>query len=289
MLSNVSWQVLVLISVVINSMGSGFTKFQVKRAGAFQVLLYKYIGSSLLITLIWALTDGYLPKSWWMAYLFGLIGGVNVALFTAAVRHSLSKSFFTVPIVKLGSIVWAAFLLNEYRLFDFSIFEGKLLILGTLLIPLIFWSFYEKSNAGKRWQKLIFLRVFFASLVPVLAKLFMEHMAPASMLMVSYWGSLTTAVGLTLIRSQKLYIDRKFALTGLAHGIINSLGIYLWLLALSLTEVTQVTLLRFPLTILGASSLGLFLFKEKQNLTKRKIFGMVVAAMLVGIVLLINR
>ena len=285
MLASLPWELLILGSVVLGTLGHGLAKYQVGKASSFQVLIYKYIASVIIITTIWFFSGSKWPRVWPFIYLYGALGGVSVAAYTAAFRHSLSKTVLTNPIKLLFSIVWAGIFLKEFFLFDIREPQGRLIVLGVILTGLFFWLFYEKKDEVLRWNKLVWFNVLYGSLLPVIVKFFLSQATPVELLTFGYWGSLSTAVLFTILRSHKLYIGKKFALVGLIHGVFSSSGVLLWFMALSLATVTQVALLRVPLFVLLATAVGLFVFHEKTKLTRRKIGGMAVAVLLLIVVL----
>lgn len=288
MLAHLSWQALTILSVTLHSFGSTLGKYQVHKGSAFQVLAYKYLIASLIVSTVWLFTVGTLPDTWWLIYLYGIAVGTTVAFYTAAIRHSLSKSVLTLPIKRFLGITWSSIFLSEFLLFDVTKNTGRLMLLGLFLMLLASWLFYEKSDGVRRWNKLIWINIFLGSLVPVAAKILLEIAEPVTVLMLQYFGSLTASVGFCIIRSHRFYLGKRFAVIGFTHGVTNSVASLMWFTALSMVTVTEIVLLRTPLYMILTTLAGLYVYRERKSLTPRKIAGMIVALLLMIVVLLVS-
>lgn len=273
-----SWQSFVLISLVLNTLGYGIDKYQVSRGGAFQVLIYKYLAATTLMTLAWWLLNLPLPRWWWLIFIVGFVGTVNIGAITAAIRHSLSKTVMTIPLRRVMTLTFSGIILGEFFLFDPKEIQGQLLILALILMLVIFGLFYEKDAAIKRWNRLIWISIFYGAFFPIIFKLFLNYDSPVAVLMCSYWGSLTSAVLITRARSHKLYLGRQFAWVGLTHGTVNSLGVLAWSYALALATVTEVTIFRDPVLVVLSTLVGLIVYGERKQLRGRRLWAMALSA-----------
>lgn len=288
MLSNIPWQSLVLVQMLLTTISFALGKYQIHRGSSFQGLIYKYIASTGLVSSVWWLIDGQLPLRWWLLFIFGFAGAISVAARTAAFRHSLSQTVLTSPIQKLLAIIWAGVILGEFALFNLAFSQGRLIVLGMIIAVLLLFLFYEPTTEARRWQQLMSFSIIYGSFTPVVTKLFLPSSTPVSILMMFYWGSLTSTLLVAWFRSRRLFIDRRFALTGLIQGLIGASGVLLWFTALDRATVTEVGLLQLPLFTLLTTGVGLFWFKERKALTKKKIAGMILALVLLGVVLSIK-
>lgn len=93
------------------------------------------------------------------------------------------------PINRLLAIIWSGILLKEFWMFDLKTLQGGLSLLGALLIPVIFWCFYEKHDDVRRWNKLVWFNVLWSSLVLPIFKIMLNTASPITVLVINYWGS----------------------------------------------------------------------------------------------------
>jgi len=277
-LGSFPWQVLIVIGVVLVSIGQVISKYQVHRAASLQVLVYKYLASVVLIWFLWKLSDYSLPSQWWMFIGYGMITGFNVVLYTLASRISLSKTTMTAPVNQILGILFAAILLNEWRLFNLHSQGGIQLMTALFLVPLLFYLLHEKiGKTSEKWTIYMTIYVIAVAGLRVLAKIFLYSVEPIQLLSLQYIGSLVIIILGIKWRQHKFYIGKKFAVLGLTQGVFNSLGILLFLSALKQSSVTQTSLLRMPLFIVLTTSAGLLGFKEIKDMTRKKWLGMLVA------------
>jgi len=288
-LSQIPWQVLIILSGLLTTVSISINKHQARRVSALQVLGYKYLVNLLVIGTLWWTFNRQVPGNWWMFYLYGMVVAVAVAVYTKALRISMSQTVLTDPIGQLMGIVLALIVLSEWQLFVSGI-GGIKLLTALLLMPLTFWLFYEpKSVHSKQWIKLILIFVMSVAVFKVVVKIFVNSAPPVTVLFFQYFGSMTISWAGILIKKRAIWIDRQFAITGFIQGIAGSLAILFLYTALKLTTVTQTTLLRTPLIVILGTLSGLLGFKEIKNMTRKKWLGTGVAGIIMILVLAANR
>jgi len=287
-LDQLSWQVLVVSGSIMTSIGQIFNKSQVHKAASIQVSTYKYISGFTLITLVWWLTNGVMPKYWWMFMLYGMAAGFVVTIYTKASRHSLSKSALMTPINQVVSIGIAALLLKEWQVFDLLTTNGIQMVIALSLVPVLMWLFHEKTTEAKQWSTLIWIAIGSLSVMRVAQKYFLNSIEPVQLLMLQYLGSLLVNLLGLAWKGHKFYIGKRFAITGLIQGLITSTAILLYFTGLQMSTVAQVALLRLPILMILTTSFGLLIFKEIKTMSQKKWLGIGVALAMAILVVTAN-
>jgi len=288
-LSQIPWQVLIILSGLLTTVSISINKHQARRVSALQVLGYKYLINWLVIGTLWWIFNSQVPGNWWMFYLYGMVVAMAVAVYTKALRISMSQTVLTDPIGQLMGIVLALIVLSEWQLFAAGI-GGIKLLTALLLMPLTFWLFYEpKSAHSKQWIKLILIFVMCMAVFKVVVKIFVNSAPAVTVLFFQYFGSMTISWVGILTKKRAVWIDKQFAITGFIQGIAGSLAILFLYTALKLATVTQTTLLRTPLIVILGTLSGLLGFKEIKNMTRKKWLGTGVAGIIMILVLAANR
>jgi len=231
---------------------------------------------------------GQVPGNWWMFYLHGMAVAIAVAVYTKALRISMSQTILTDPIGQLLGVVLALIVLSEWQLFITGI-GGIKLLMALLLMPLTFWLFYEpKSVHSKQWIKLILIFVMSMAVFKVLVKIFVNTAPAVTVLFFQYFGSMTISWMGILTKKRAIWIDKQFAIKGFIQGIVGSSAILLLYTALKLATVTQTTLLRTPLIVILGTLSGLLGFKEIKHMTIKKWMGAGLALLITILVLTAN-
>ncbi|MEA3355029.1 MAG: EamA family transporter [Patescibacteria group bacterium] len=287
-LSVIPWQVLVVTGAILTSVGQIFNKHQVHKAASFQVQIYKYLSGTVLMTYFWMINNGVLPKIWWLLLIYGISIGFIVVLYTKASRYSLSKSVVTMPISQILGVGLAAGILKEWQIFKISSMAGKQMLLALLLVPVILYLFYEKTKSVKQWSILIWIVIVWLALVKVFQKHILTNIEPIQLIAFQYWGSLLMALIGSKVRGHKLYLGKRFALTGLIQGVFTSTAVFLYFSGLKQSTVSQTTLLRMPVFLVLTTCFGLFIFKEIKEMTFKKWAGMGLAILMTVLVITAN-
>ena len=285
-LSQVPWQVLVVTSSLVTSLSIVVNKHQSHKASALQVQSLKYLSASVFIGLVWWFISKNIPLAWWQFYIYGMAVGINVTIYTQAQRISLSKTALVGPIGELLGVILAAIVLKEWRLFTSS--RGLYLILALILMPAVFWFFYEvKEISSKKWIKTIAVFLSILAVFKVITKTLLDKAPEAiEMLMFLYFGAFTaTFIGLK-IKRYKMFVNKRFAIKGILQGIIAGSGTLLIFAAIKQATVVQTTLLRVPLLLIVTTLSGLIGFKELEKMNAKKWIGTIVAGLIMILVLL---
>ena len=111
-LDTTPWHVVILLSSILTSIGQIFNKYQVHKATSLQVTLYKYLSSAGLISVIWLITDGVLPKLWWLFILYGMFVYLAVGVTAISTARWYTTKVFALGFVFL--VICAAFLTGDY-------------------------------------------------------------------------------------------------------------------------------------------------------------------------------
>jgi len=287
-LSQIPWQVLIILSGLLTTVSISINKHQAHRVSALQVVGYKYLVNWLFIGSLWWMFYGQVPGNWWMFYLHGMAVAIAVAVYTKALRISMSQTILTDPIGQLLGVVLALIVLSEWQLFITGI-GGIKLLMALLLMPLTFWLFYEpKSVHSKQWIKLILIFVMSMAVFKVLVKIFVNTAPAVTVLFFQYFGSMTISWMGILTKKRAIWIDKQFAIKGFIQGIVGSSAILLLYTALKLATVTQTTLLRTPLIVILGTLSGLLGFKEIKHMTIKKWMGAGLALLITILVLTAN-
>ena len=283
-LTSIPWPILAILGAVLTSLSLALNKRQAAHASALQVRTYYHFFAALIIGIFWALTAKSIPDYWPLYFLFGMGAAVMVVMLTMAQRISMSQTSLTEPVGQLFGIVLAAIIFSEWRLFITN--QGYQLIAALILVPLLFWLLYEKSENIKKWFKLSFAYLSALAVFTIIAKKFVGTADnPAAILAFQYFGSLTITGFGVLLKKQKFYLGGKFALNGLVQAAIGSFGILFFYASLKLASITQTTLIRSPLLLLLTTLIGLVGFKEAKQMTLKKWLGVGVALVIILLVL----
>ncbi len=289
LLTDWSWQILAIIAILFTISSQAFNKYQIHRGSGLQVTFYKYLSAVLFVSLIWKVGSNTWPSLWWIIILYGMVSGLVITVYTKASKHSLSKTILASPASQLVSIALAAILFKEWQLFDYRLISGKQMILALLLMPVVIYLFYEKTKESKQWTWLMSIFIFWWGTGRVFQKYFLASVDAMQLTMLQYWGCLLAIFIATRIRKVNLQVTKKFAITGLIHGIVASLGVLIFYFALQKTEVTRISLFRQPIFTLIATIIGLWGFKEIKIMSVKKWLGMIVALIMTGLVLMASK
>lgn len=283
-LTNLPWQVLLLIGVLFNGLASLLNKYQSHRGSALQVQTCKYIGSFSWMLVWWLAMSRNISTDWWKYIAYGMVIGVNVVLYTKAQRISMSQTSLVEPVGQLLGIFLAAVLLREWTLFAGQ--SGIYLIFALLLMPLVFWLFYEYQTVhSRKWLKLVSAMLVLLAFFKVITKHFLNSAEAIDILVFQYIGSFLAVSGGVLLKNQHRLIKKKFALRGFVQGLIGSSSGLMLYMGVKAATVTQTTLFRTPLVIVIKTMVGLLVFREIAKMTKKKWLGVVVALIIMLLVM----
>lgn len=287
-LGTVPWQVLIIVGVTLTSIGQAINKYQAHKASSLQASLYKTIISVALTTFYWKISNNVLPELWIWFLLYGLVAGVIVILNTMASRHNLSKTVLVSPAAQVFGIGVAALVLKEWQVFNLSSGSGRQMTLALILVPMMMYFFYERQAKEIRWSKLVLIVMVLLSINKLFAKYVLDHFEPIQLIMIQYWGALLVILGGNKAKKYRLYIDKKFALTGLIQGSFSSTATFLYYSGLKKSTISQVSLLQIPIYLTLTVLFGFFIFKEIKDMTTKKWLGMGVALLMAILVVTAN-
>jgi len=224
------------------------------------------------------------PTDWLIITVYGFFVGLNVSLYTAASRVSLSRTTLVTPAGMILSIVASGFVFKEFYLFDLSTQGGKQLLLAVLLVPVLFLLLLEKSKAKERWSWYVVLFTLFYVGSRLFNKYILVNNDPIPFAIFQYSGSLVAGLMGSMIKNKRIKVGRKFALRGFVQGIFTASAIVFYYTALQKATVTQTGLLRAPLFIVTTTLIGLIGFKEIKSMSRKKWFGIGVALLITALV-----
>lgn len=283
-LTQVPWQVLIILGALLTTVSLSLNKHQAHKGSALQVQSSKYLGSFSWVLFWWLLTSKTISSSWWMFYLYGMIVAVNLVVYTKAQRINMSLTSLIEPVGQLMGIILAALVLSEWKVFVGA--GGSKLILAMILMPVLFWLFFEaKSNKSKKWLRLAIIYLGTLAIFKVIVKIFLGGAEAVEILVFQYAGSFTAATFGVLVKKQRSTLRRKFVLRGILQGWIGSSGIILLYTAIKISTVSETTLLRAPIVLLLKTVIGLLIFQEIKLMTKKKWIGVLVALLITSLVI----
>lgn len=286
-LTQIPWQVLVVVGAVLTTLSLSLNKYQSHKGSALQVQSSKYLGSFSWLLFLWLMTTKTISNNWWMFYLYGMLVAVNVVIYTKAQRINMSLTSLIEPIGQLLGIILAAIAIGEWKVFLGT--SGEKLIIALLLMPVLFWTFFEaNSKKSKQWLKLAVIFLCTLAIFKVIVKIFLNNAQAVEVLVFQYAGSFTaTSLGV-LLKKQRSSFRRRFVLRGVLQGWVGSSGIILLYTAVKISTVTGTTLLRTPIVLLLKTVIGLIVFKEVQLMTRKKWLGVILAGAISFLVITAN-
>jgi len=284
-LGNLSWQVLIILGSSLTALGQIFNKYQVHRGASLQVHFYKYLASVPLITWLWWRSGLGWPENWLIFWFYGMLGGISVVLWAKAIRFNLSQTNLLTPAVSLLSIALAAILLQEWQLFNIYSVSGRKIILALLLLPVLFYCFYDKKDVKvKEWSILAWLPILFVASSRTFLKHFLGQVEPLQIQFLQYWGSIAVVIGGLKWKKHKFYLGKTFAIRGWLQGLIAGVGLLLYYMGLQQASVTQTSLLRQVVMLTITISAGLFVWQEIKDMSRKKWMGLAVAVVMMILV-----
>lgn len=284
-LSLVPWQVLIVVSSLLTTIGLNLNKYQSHKGSALQTQASKYLGSFTWVLMWWLIISRSISGNWWIYYLYGMAVATSVVIYTKAQRINMSLTSMVEPVGHLTGIIAVVVLLSEWKLFVGH--NGYGLIVALALIPVMFWLFIEpKSEKSKTWLKLVIFYLLSLTVFKVLVKIFLYQANAVEILVFQYLGSLTAATLGVLIKKQRASLRFKFVVRGVLQGWIASSGIILLYTAIKYSSVSQTTLLKLPLILVLKIVSGMLIFKEIQKMSLKKWLGTILAGVIALLVII---
>ena len=287
-LSTLPWQVSIIIGVLFTCIGQVFNKYQVNRGSVFQVLLYKYLGSFFLVGTLMLVFGLDVPTDWLIILAYGFFVGINVSLYTAASRVSLSRTVLTTPMGMILSIVASSIVLKEFYLFDLSTQGGRQLVLAFLMVPVLILLLTEKGKVKEKWSWYVIFFALFHAGSRLFNKYYLTNNDPVPFAMFQYSGSLLSGLMGSMIKNKQIFSGKKFALRGFIQGMFTASAIVFYYSALQKATIAQTGLLRAPLFIIMTTLIGLIVFKEVKSMSRKKWLGIGVALVITVLVITAN-
>lgn len=287
-----AWQFALLLLVVINTCSVVLTKvaadkIQKRSKGIF----YQYLICAVL-AITYAVLTGKVEMNSGLI-LVGAAGSINAFgsyFHWQASGLSLSKTVFFFPLMEVVTIALAILFLGE------AVLWNNQLILGAILCFTAIWLFRlpKKSNSDKeilsrKWLSVTVLMILIFGIAGFLVKLFSLQIPSETFLMGWYLGALVGALPILMLEKQNPFpVSKETILTVLPVSITivgAMLAIY-WTYQLN-GPVSMVLPIRGLAITAIPALLGLFIFKERKELSRREWLGFAIGSL--GVILILLR
>ena len=289
------WQIHLLLGVFFSVARETISKKVIKNTPPLVQLSYFYPSAFVFTVLVAFLVFNVNPfennVDLHYAKLVGVIWSIGVYFWTSANKISMSKSqlggVFRDPVTIMMSMI--AF--GEYSLLSFHTDDGRKLILGLLAFSVVLalnvlGRKTDKAKVRLDWVVLLIGNILLLSIGTVLVKHTVQNQPAISVLANQYLTSIFTIWILVYLRKVDLRISNSDKILSVFGGAISALALMFVYLALEIQAVSIVQPLKTMLILIFTVPIGLFVFKEHRELTKREILSMTVAAVGAGFLIL---
>lgn len=276
------WQPLIFISVLVIIIGQSLSKKLVDTLHPYQILVYQYFASIITIFLYhsYIYPDEKIVLSASPFLIIGILYAIGVSAYYRAVKYSLSKSALAYSFSDLITILLAVIFLGELALLNPFTLKGRKILIGLILAGISIWLIKWKIKRGKKegtdkdWFRWISIAVLVMGFAVFLAKHFVAKTNPLEGLFFQYLSSFGAIAVFTFKEKKKVILERRQILLCLLVGIFFSTSLATFYLALSKAPITLVMPTWVASQLLLIVGVGLIVFKEKEQMSKREWVGL---------------
>lgn len=288
-----SWQIVILFSGLLAAAANVVGKRQVDRMSAFQVGFARDIGAFVVILIVLTLIGGsvWIGPGLVFIVLYGILLSVSSAAFASATRDSMSSTVvFSYSLSQIGIIFFSFFLFGEWVYFNLSTSRGLVNLAAAIIALVAFWIHRGGKLRTIRWSKMLG----FAILGNVMGNLYAKYVLVGGIEPIVFL--LWQCVGLTIgdmlfmsLRKKSFRLGKSAYVWGILQGIFVTYGVFLYLNVIKFYPLSLAVILRRVVTVLFATSSGLFLFKESKKIDRRMGMSLLLGLLVFGMVLVANK
>lgn len=209
-----------------------------------------------------------------------------------AVRINLSLSVVFASFYFLIPLILAVIYLGEWQIFNPSILSGQKIIFGVFLIFISMWLIFSDSTKGnnksqnlnQKWLVFSLVNLILAGIGTFWGKTFIANHGPLETLISQSYGGLPVLFLINIIRRKKFQLGKSSQILSILGGLAATFNVTFFYIAFKNGPVTVILPVQTLALTVTIALVGLFIFKEAQNMTRRKISGMALGT--IGVILL---
>lgn len=287
-----TWQIPLFISIIFSTIRGFLEKKLVAKVDPFLTFFYIVLWSTLAFVLFYIFQYQSLPAVYPEMMLLGVLFSISYGSYLMAVKINLSLSAVFASFYFVIPLLLAVIYLGEWQIFNPSTGSGQKIIFGVFLIFISMWLIFSDStrknnkdeNLNKKWLFFSLVNLILAGVGTFWGKTFIANHGPLETLISQSYGGLPVLFILNIFRGKKFQIGRSNMILTILGGLVAACNVLLFYIAFKSGPITVILPVQTLVLTITIALVGLFVFKEAQNMTRKKIMGMVLGT--VGVILL---
>jgi uncharacterized membrane protein len=285
-----TWPIPLFFNIVFGTIRSFIDKRLVNKIDPFVAFFYATFWSNIFFFSFYLLRHHSIPIVYPEMLILGALYSFIVGSYMAAIKINLSQTVIFNSYYLVIPLGLAAIFLGEWQLFDPTIFSGQKTLLGIFLAFVSMGLFLstksrKEEKIEKKWLMLILFNIIFNGFATYWGKIFITDHGPLETLISQSLGGIPVLFIFNKLRRKSMEISGQNHLLSFIDGFVIFLAVTFYYLAIKNGPLTVVLPIQTLVGTIAIALVGLFLFKEKAQITNKKIWGLILG--FIGVVLLI--
>ncbi|MBI3379978.1 EamA family transporter [Candidatus Gottesmanbacteria bacterium] len=283
-----NWQSALILSIVFAVIRGFLEKKLVAKVPPFLTFFYVVFWSTIIFLIFYFIRHFSLPVVYPEMMLLGILFAFGYGSFLEAMKINLSQSVIAASFYLLIPLVLSVFYLSEWKLFDPMTLVGQKNIIGILLTFVSMYMFVKqdkkKGIINNKWLFFMIVDVILVGIGTFWGKTFIDSHGPLETLISQSLGGLPVLFIINVLKKENFKIGNFNQILAVIDGLVIVGTVTFFYVALKNGPLSVVLPIQTLVITIAITLVGLFAFKEAQNMTRRKIAGMVLG--ILGVVLL---
>lgn len=287
-----TWQIPLFFNIICATIRGFLDKKLVEKVDPFLTYFYVVLWGTIFFELFYFLRHQSFPAIYPEMMLLGVLFSFSYGSYLMAVKINLSLSAVFASFYFLIPLFLAVIYLNEWQIFNPATASGQKIIAGVLLTFISMWLIFSdsvgkdssKNKINKKWLVFSLVNIILAGIGTFWGKTFITNHGPLETLISQSYGGVPALFMINIIRRKKFQIERSGLTLSILNGLAAALSAVFFYIAFKNGPVTVILPVQTLALTVTVVLVGLVVFKESQNMTRRKIAGMVTGIM--GVMLL---
>lgn len=285
-----SWQMPLFFNVLFGTVRSFIDKKLVTKVDPFVAFFYTSFWCGIFFFVSYLFRHHSIPLIYPEMILMGALYSFIIGSYLSAIKINLSQTAIFTSYYLVIPLALAALFLDEWRLFDPMVWSGQKTLLGVFLAFVSMGLFLStksqrEEKMEKKWLILILFNIIFNGIGTYWGKIFITDHGALETLISQSLGGIPVLFVFNKLRRKSMKISKPYHLLAFIDGLVIVVAVTFYYLAIKNGPLTVVLPLQTLIGTIAIALVGLFIFKEKAQMTKKKIWGLVLG--FVGTVLLV--
>lgn len=283
-----NWQLPLFLNIGFGTIRAFLEKKLVAKVAPFMIFFYTVLWSGLVFILFYLTLYQSFPIIYPEMILLGILFTFSYGCYLQAMKINLSQTVIVASFYLIISLALAAFYLSEWRLFDPTTGVGQKTIIGMILTLLSIWMLVgadkKKEKINRKWLFFMVINVVLTGIGTFWSKTFIENHGSLETLISQSLGGLPVLFIINVINREKFKIGKASQVLAILDGLAIVGTTVFFFIALKNGPLAVILPVQTLIITVSIVLVGLIIFKEVQNMTKKKFAGMVLG--IAGVILL---